>query len=48
MKLETRRLIQLTISAEDGTNEMLDKLMAKKRYSDRREWLEEKGNLAEV
>ena len=48
MKLETRRLIQLTISAEDGTNEMLDMLMAKKRYLDRRKWLEEKGNLAEV
>ena len=48
MKLETRRLIQLTISAEDGTNEMLDMLMAKKRYPERRKWLEEKGNLAEV
>ena len=48
MKLETRRLIQLSITAEDGTNEMLDMLMAKKRYPDRRKWLEEKGNLAEV
>jgi len=28
--------------------EMMDMLMAKKRYSHRREWLEEKGNLAEV
>ena len=48
MKLETRRLVQLTIAAEDGTIEMLDMLMAKKRYPDRRKWLEEKGNLAEV
>jgi len=48
MKPETRRLVQLTITAEDGTIEMLDMLMAKKRYPDRRKWLEEKGNLAEV
>jgi topoisomerase-4 subunit B len=48
MKTETRRLVQLTITAEDGTIEMLDMLMAKKRYPDRRKWLEEKGNLAEV
>jgi topoisomerase-4 subunit B len=27
---------------------MLDMLLAKKRSSDRREWLETKGNLAEV
>jgi topoisomerase-4 subunit B len=27
---------------------MLDMLLAKKRASDRREWLETKGNLAEV
>jgi len=26
----------------------MDKLMAKKRYTDRKEWLEEKGNLAEI
>ncbi len=48
MKNETRRLVQLTIETEDGTDEMLDMLMAKKRYQDRRKWLEEKGNLAEL
>ena len=48
MKNETRRLVQLTIDTEDGTDEMLDMLMAKKRYQDRRKWLEEKGNLAEL
>jgi len=26
----------------------LDKLLAKKRSSDRKEWLEQKGNLAEL
>ena len=48
MKNETRRLVQLTIETEDGTEEMLDMLMAKKWYQDRRKWLEEKGNLAEL
>ena len=48
MKKTTRRLVQLTIEAEDGTNEMLDMLMSKKRYPDRRKWLEDKGNLAEI
>jgi topoisomerase-4 subunit B len=27
---------------------LMDMLLAKKRASDRRDWLEEKGNLAEV
>ena len=47
--LETaRRLVRLTIEDESQTNELMDKLMAKKRYTDRRDWLEEKGNLAEI
>ena len=29
-------------------NNMLDMLLAKKRSPDRREWLEQKGNLAEI
>jgi topoisomerase IV subunit B len=44
----TRRLVQLTIDAEDSTDQLMDMLLAKKRAADRREWLEEKGNLAEV
>ncbi len=48
MKQTTRRLVQLTIDAEDGTNELLDMLMSKKRYPERRKWLEDKGNLAEI
>jgi topoisomerase-4 subunit B len=44
----TRRLVQLTISAEDGADQMMDMLLAKKRSGDRREWLEQKGNLADV
>src|ERR1700722_2973782 len=44
----TRRLVQLTIEAVDNTDQLMDMLLAKKRASDRRDWLEEKGNLAEV
>jgi topoisomerase-4 subunit B len=44
----TRRLVQLTIEGKDETDSLMDMLLAKKRASDRREWLEEKGNLAEV
>ncbi|HXQ64845.1 MAG TPA: DNA topoisomerase IV subunit B [Steroidobacteraceae bacterium] len=44
----TRRLLQLTIDATDDTDQLLDMLLAKKRANDRREWLEAKGNLAEV
>ena len=45
---KTRRLVQLTIEAADETDQLMDMLLAKKRASDRREWLEQKGNLAEV
>ncbi|MDF2181299.1 DNA topoisomerase IV subunit B [Neptuniibacter sp. CAU 1671] len=48
MSPDTRRLVQLMIEAGDGTNEMMDMLLAKKRSSDRKEWLESKGNLADV
>ena len=48
MAPETRRLVQLTIEAKDQADQMLDMLLAKKRAADRREWLETKGNLAEV
>jgi topoisomerase IV subunit B len=44
----TRRLVQLTIEAKDNTDQLMDMLLAKKRAADRREWLEEKGNLAEA
>ncbi len=44
----TRRLVQLTIDAQDETDKLMDMLLAKKRAADRRDWLEEKGNLAQV
>jgi topoisomerase-4 subunit B len=48
MAPDTRRLVQLTVDAQDKTEQLLDMLLAKKRASDRREWLETKGNLAQV
>lgn len=48
MEPNTRRLVQLTLSDGDNTEELMDMLLAKKRASDRRGWLEAKGNLAEV
>ncbi len=48
MAQETRRLVQLTLDAKDEADQMLDMLLAKKRAGDRREWLESKGNLAQI
>jgi topoisomerase-4 subunit B len=48
MNRDTRRLVQLTISGHDKTDQLMDMLLAKKRSKDRRSWLETKGNLAEV
>jgi len=47
MDPDTRRLVQLTIQPGDDTNSIMDMLLAKKRASDRRAWLETKGNLAD-
>ncbi|MEZ5498910.1 MAG: DNA topoisomerase IV subunit B [Steroidobacteraceae bacterium] len=48
MDPSTRRLVQLTIEARDETDKLMDMLLAKKRAGDRKQWLETKGNLAEV
>ncbi len=45
---DTRRLVQLTLEDQEETHRRLDLLLAKKRAADRRIWLEEKGNLADV
>jgi topoisomerase-4 subunit B len=45
---DTRRLMQLTVAAGDNTHKIMDMLLAKKRATDRKAWLEQKGNLAEV
>ncbi|PKM11152.1 MAG: DNA topoisomerase IV subunit B [Gammaproteobacteria bacterium HGW-Gammaproteobacteria-10] len=48
MNPDTRRLVQLTVEENDETGEQLDLLLAKKRAPDRKFWLENKGNLADV
>ncbi len=48
MTPDTRRLVQLTLESGDGTFELMDKLLAKKRSQDRKTWLESRGNLADV
>jgi topoisomerase IV subunit B len=48
MAPETRRLVQLTLADPDQTRSLMDMLLARKRAADRREWLQAKGNLAEV
>ena len=45
---DTRRLVQLTIDDEKATDRMMDMLLGKKRASDRKIWLEDKGDLATV
>jgi len=46
----TRRLVQLTISDDDEaeTLRVMDMLLAKKRSEDRRSWLQEQGDQAEI
>jgi topoisomerase-4 subunit B len=50
MNPATRRLVQLTLSedSQQETYQLMDMLLSKKRAGDRREWLEEKGNLADI
>jgi topoisomerase-4 subunit B len=48
MARETRRLVQLTIEEGKDPAVIMDLLLAKKRSSDRRTWLEDKGDLAEA
>ena len=48
MQPDTRRLIQLTLNHPLQIAETMDMLLSKKRASDRKSWLETKGNLANV
>ncbi len=46
---DTRRLVKLSIDeGDDAADIVMDMLLAKKRASDRKYWLETKGNLASV
>jgi len=50
MAADTRRLVQLGVDTNSRATaeDMMDMLLAKKRASDRRDWLQAKGNLADV
>ena len=43
MNRDTRRLVQLTVSGDDKTDQMMDMLLAKKRAKDRREMARNQG-----
>ena len=48
MAVETRRLVQLQIEGAEKTENLFDMLLAKKRSSDRKAWLERCGDLADL
>ena len=48
MAPDTRRLVQLALDSPTQSDSVMDMMLAKKRASDRRDWLESDGNLAEV
>ncbi len=48
MHPDTRRLVQLAMEPGDGTEQVMDRLLARKRAADRRRWLEEEGDRAEA
>jgi topoisomerase-4 subunit B len=48
MAVDTRRLVQLSLTNVKETFKLIDMLLAKKRTADRRTWLQKKGNLVEV
>ena len=50
MAADTRRLVQLSVDGKTkaAAVDIMDMLLAKKRASDRRDWLQAKGNLADV
>ena len=47
MARDTRRLVQLSLDTEPA-EQVMDMMLAKKRAGDRKAWLEEKGDKAEV
>ncbi len=45
---DTRRLARLTIEPGDKTFEIMNMMLSKKRAADRKDWLQSKGDLAEI
>ncbi len=48
MSPDTRRLVQLTLTANEDPDLVMDMMLSKKRARDRRAWLETKGKLSAV
>ena len=48
MDPNTRRLVQLTVDYDEQTQQLMDMLLGKKRAEDRRHWLQQKGDMAEL
>jgi len=48
MAPQTRHLVQLTLDQPDATQKLMDMLLSKRRAKDRRQWLQQKGDLADV
>ena len=48
MHPDTRRLVQLTLEDPETTDAVMDMLLSRKRAQDRKSWLEDKGNLANI
>jgi len=46
MAADTRRLVQLVVDPSDGTTQMMNLLLSRKRAGDRRGWLERKGEIS--
>jgi len=46
MAADTRQLVQLSLKDPKKTLEVMDMMLNKKRASDRRSWLEKKGDKA--
>ena len=48
MEIEGRRLLKLTLEKGNTSTSLMDMLLSKKRASDRKNWLETKGDLASL
>lgn len=48
MNPDTRKLVRLDLDDMAATQDIMDLLLAKKRSSDRKQWLEDKGDLVEL
>ena len=48
MNPDTRRLLQLSIESHSGTESTFNRLLAKKQAADRKAWLSEEGNKAQL